>query len=39
LRDKDRYLFGKSFSEQLTNDIKNSFLRDADRTENMADNN
>ena len=39
LRDKDRYLFGKSFSEQLSCDIKKSFLKDEDRTENMVDNN
>jgi len=26
LRDKDRYLWGKSFAEQLENDIKNNFI-------------
>lgn len=27
LRDKDRYLWGKSFHEQLTSDLKNSFQK------------
>jgi hypothetical protein len=39
LRDKDRYLFGKSFSEQLKKDVNNSFSKDADRAEHMTDNN
>ncbi len=28
LRDKDRYLFGKSFHEQLTYDIENNFMKE-----------
>jgi hypothetical protein len=30
LRDKDRYLWGKSFYDQLTNDIKRGFLEKGD---------